>query len=69
MPPRRITPAEFFVLAVIWSAVAYGMTAGGRPARTLAYNERKEPAFERRQSVRCYDATGHAVSFAQRPPE
>jgi len=30
MQPHRITPAQLFALAVIWSAVAYGVTAGGQ---------------------------------------
>ncbi len=32
--PNRITPAQIFALAIIWSAVAYGMTAGDRPQQS-----------------------------------
>jgi hypothetical protein len=31
MPADRITPAQLFALAVIWSVVAYGLTWGGQP--------------------------------------
>ena len=38
MPANRITPAQLFALAVIWSAVAYGVSAGGQ-SRPLAHAE------------------------------
>jgi hypothetical protein len=34
MQPHRITPAQLIALAVIWSAVAYGVTVGGQPEQT-----------------------------------
>jgi hypothetical protein len=33
MPANRITPAQIFALAVIWSAVAYGVTV--KETRTM----------------------------------
>jgi hypothetical protein len=31
MPATRITPAQLFALAIIWSAVAYGATWDSEP--------------------------------------
>ena len=65
MPANRITPAQLFALAVIWSAVAYGvvMTGGDRPTRTLSYKEREGPASEGRGRVRCYGVSDPALQL------
>jgi hypothetical protein len=39
MPATRITPAQLFALAVIWSAVAYGVVAKETRSTSMAQVE------------------------------